>query len=149
MPSREAFAKDLADRVMKLIDSPVSAAGTLQAYMGMRSAMETPLEKEVTWSAVLKDLEKRDRNIIGKLSIGWMKNNIDYIDKHQVHDRTVEVAKADLERFARSPFPMTQTFGQYLQKEFVNIASLDGYTDLDRISTREMQIYEGKMLASH
>jgi hypothetical protein len=150
MSSRDDFTKSLVEHVFKALEkSPADAAGQLQFVMGARSVKETQPEREETWNAVLAALKKGDANIVAKLSMSWMNNNIDAIDKDRKKDQAVDVTVADLDPFARSRFPMMRTFAQYVKDNFDGIATTDGYSDFDKISLREMQIYQEKMISGH
>jgi hypothetical protein len=146
MPSPENFTSSVVEQVFKALEkSPADAVGRLQLLLGARSVSETEPEKEETWKETLAALEKRDANIVGKLSMSWMNNNIDAIDRDRKQDQAVSVTVADLDPFAKSRFPMMRTFAQYVQDNFDQIAATDGYSNFDKISSREMTIYQEKM----
>jgi hypothetical protein len=146
MPSRENFTSSLVEQVFKALQkSPADAVGRLQLLLGARSVSETQPEKEETWKEMLVALEKRDANIVGKLSMSWMTNNIDAIERNRQKGQAVSVTVADLDPFAKSRFPMMRTFAQYVKDNFDQIATTDGYSDFDKISSREMTIYQEKM----
>lgn len=147
MPSVEKFTAKAVDSVFGLLNkSPQDAASGLQSSLSTRWAMETSDERQATWKSVRAALEERDPNIIGKLSMCWMSNNIQYIDRDRKDANSpIAVTYNELTPFAKSEFGLARDMATYIQAKFQDIAPVEGYNKLDEISGTEIKIYQSKM----